>query len=79
MVSVMDHYGQEMFVSMDTKHFLEELSSVVMLYKSHLQFMHKSFVTTAPNLPRRLGDSRAKVRGNYFSSVPLSAGEMMGF
>ena len=34
-----------------------------------------SFVTTAPHLRGRVGDSRAKVRGNYFSSVPAVQGK----
>ena len=40
--------------------------------------MHQSFVTTAPPPPplwERVGDSLAKVQGNYF----YSAGEMTGF
>ena len=39
-----------------------------------VRLMHQSFVTTAPStqphLQGRVGDSRAKVRGNYFSKVP---------
>ena len=44
--------------------------------------MHQSFVTTAPPPPHlwgRVGDSRAKVRGNYFSSVPAVQGKLWGF
>ena len=31
--------------------------------------MHQSFVTTAPHLRGRVGDSRAKVWGNYYLIV----------
>ena len=31
--------------------------------------MHQSFVTTAPHLRGRAGDSQAEVQGNYISSV----------
>ena len=40
----------------------------------HMSLMHQSFVTTTPTHPHpllqgRVGDSRAKVQGNYFSSA----------
>ena len=41
--------------------------------------MHQSFVTTAPHLQGRVGDSLAKVRGNYFSSVPAVQEKYDGF
>ena len=41
--------------------------------------MHQSFVTTAPPPTGKGGDSRAKVRGSYFSSDPAVSGKGRGF
>ena len=49
-------------------------SSVTMYCLQAVHLMHKSFVTTAPHLWGRVGDSRAKVRGNYFQVSPLCRG-----
>ena len=40
--------------------------------------MHQSFVTTAPHLPSRVGDSGAKVQGNIFLILPTVQGKCRG-
>ena len=41
--------------------------------------MLQSFVTTGPHLQGMVGDSRAKVLGNYFFIVPVVQGKCQGF
>ena len=40
--------------------------------------MHQSFVTTAPHRRGTVGDSRVKLRGNYFIA-PAMQGKFLGF
>ena len=47
--------------------------------QSFSEIMHQSFIATALQLWGRVGNSWAKVRGNYFSSVPAVQGKWYGF